>query len=722
MRHRAFFAIAVFLAASAAAAGEPEIRIIKPSNTGIPGEEVRFLKFGPDDRLWVAARWPFWGEGGLGIYDFNARTWETWANWETPIPSQFVNDLEFAADGTIWIATDGGLIWKDGEEWTIFNGANSPLLHDSVRNIALAPDGAVWINNSGVQTTDAAAFRYDGAGGWQRFDVGAELPWELPWKQLGAVYVTRDGHAWVTNEVLNGVAEYDGETWTLHGANTTRFRGIVEDLDGFLWLLPGVGGGNAFYKLDREARQFTAYSSANTPFVNTTLTTLHVADDGTVYAGNWAGQVIATENAGQSWSLFTNVGVRVHSIAERPNGHVWISSAGAARHYDEDGVWQEAFNTWNSGFPDYFVDRFDLDRAGNFWVATGEAGISRFDDLRWRNWGEHNGDSEPYPWAGNEPMGGFYLDRDGVGWMGGNGIGRWDPESGQFTGFWNWQNNPGIGVTLFTHFVQDAEGTLFAATQYGNVYSFDGNRWNTENVPHVGYISRYPGLFADASGRVWAIGWLDAFMWDGNGWTQVGQDWDIFDRGGINAFAIAPDDSLWVGLNDGLLHVEPEIQTFYTPANSPLPALQVQGIDVRRDGLIGVSAHEFGPVTPFPSGVAIIDGDPNQPSNWSIYGYGTHPIPHYQLGAVKFDGNGDLWVSAISEGCSVIMVGATAGDVNCDGAIDAFDIEPFVMALSDPNGYAARYPGCKRMNADIDGDGAVDAFDIEPFIALLTNP
>lgn len=59
------------------------------------------------------------------------------------------------------------------------------------------------------------------------------------------------------------------------------------------------------------------------------------------------------------------------------------------------------------------------------------------------------------------------------------------------------------------------------------------------------------------------------------------------------------------------------------------------------------------------------------------------------------------------------------GDLNCDGAIDTFDIEPFITALLSPTEYLARYPTCDPSLADIDQDGAVNAFDIEPFAQLI---
>ena len=63
--------------------------------------------------------------------------------------------------------------------------------------------------------------------------------------------------------------------------------------------------------------------------------------------------------------------------------------------------------------------------------------------------------------------------------------------------------------------------------------------------------------------------------------------------------------------------------------------------------------------------------------------------------------------------------GGMLGDTNCDGAIDALDIEPFLVALFDPGSYPRQYPNCDINNADINGDGSISALDIEPFLDLL---
>jgi hypothetical protein len=84
-----------------------------------------------------------------------------------------------------------------------------------------------------------------------------------------------------------------------------------------------------------------------------------------------------------------------------------------------------------------------------------------------------------------------------------------------------------------------------------------------------------------------------------------------------------------------------------------------------------------------------------------------------------WDGNGD-GVARVDMGSDEF--GAYVfGDLNCDGAVDFGDINPFVLALSNPAGYAAMYPGCDILLADVNRDGLVDFGDINPFVELMAH-
>lgn len=79
---------------------------------------------------------------------------------------------------------------------------------------------------------------------------------------------------------------------------------------------------------------------------------------------------------------------------------------------------------------------------------------------------------------------------------------------------------------------------------------------------------------------------------------------------------------------------------------------------------------------------------------------------------ISQDANGN----GVPDECEFIV-----GDLNCDGVVNNFDIDAFVLALTDPAGYEASYPDCDRSLGDVNGDGLVNNFDIDPFVALLTG-
>ncbi len=59
------------------------------------------------------------------------------------------------------------------------------------------------------------------------------------------------------------------------------------------------------------------------------------------------------------------------------------------------------------------------------------------------------------------------------------------------------------------------------------------------------------------------------------------------------------------------------------------------------------------------------------------------------------------------------------GDQNCDKAFNNGDIDPFVLAITDPASYGGEYPECVHEYADMNADGFVNNGDIDTFVALL---
>ncbi|MBU0639858.1 MAG: hypothetical protein KKB50_13400 [Planctomycetes bacterium] len=80
--------------------------------------------------------------------------------------------------------------------------------------------------------------------------------------------------------------------------------------------------------------------------------------------------------------------------------------------------------------------------------------------------------------------------------------------------------------------------------------------------------------------------------------------------------------------------------------------------------------------------------------------------------------------AAMDDFC-VLSVGYEAlyarGDANCNGKVDGFDIDAFVLALTDHAAYGGAYPDCDVNIADVNLDGEVDSCDIEPFVELLIS-
>ena len=64
---------------------------------------------------------------------------------------------------------------------------------------------------------------------------------------------------------------------------------------------------------------------------------------------------------------------------------------------------------------------------------------------------------------------------------------------------------------------------------------------------------------------------------------------------------------------------------------------------------------------------------------------------------------------------------AYLGDLNCDGVVNSLDIDPFVLAMTNPVEYGLQYPDCDIMYGDTNDDGSINSLDIDPFVVLLSG-
>ncbi len=99
---------------------------------------------------------------------------------------------------------------------------------------------------------------------------------------------------------------------------------------------------------------------------------------------------------------------------------------------------------------------------------------------------------------------------------------------------------------------------------------------------------------------------------------------------------------------------------------------------------------------------------------WSV------PVPGVNVGGPVIGQGGVLVVCGTGNNVFAYQ-SDTAGDMNCDGALNNLDIPAFVMALLDPNLFLTNYPGCDPDRGDLNGDGNLSGLDLAPFVQTLLD-
>jgi ligand-binding sensor domain-containing protein len=651
----------------------PRFNIIKPSTTGVPGDEVRLMGFDPAGNLWVGTRMVYWDQVALAMLPadqidyhplpgggFDTGAWKVWSTVHgNPIPSLYLRGLAFGNDGTVWFGSEGGLTRfrpnapNPADRWFTFTPANSPLVLSEVRSIAMDSQGNLWISNASLNYAFSYLFKLNPATGqWTSINTGQQ-PME--------VAVGNNDHVFISMKNTGGIAEFNGTSWVLHAASARELTNLMQDPQGNVWAAGSGISGDGLWKWNGSSWQ-------NWPQIGGTITVTGIGKDrdGVVYVSTWYGGIYKMIN--DNPVFFAAADNIPRDVIGRPNGDIWLNNyggngtLGTVRHYNAAGQLLSRMNTFNTGLPDFWIDRIVRDSLGNMWFASGEGGLSRMlgsngapdAATHWRNWGNHNDRSEPYPWVGNEPMYSVLEDTGGIFWMGGNGVGRWDSSTGTFTNFWNWQNS-----NLDTSGIQaiaKRQGTTWVGTRGSGVCWLNGNDWTRVLLSPTNYDANYVNAVAvDTANNLWVgsnYGLRKFAAGNNSTFTLYDTSNSPLPSAYILDVEADPSGGIWIGTAAGLVRFDGTNWMIYNQANTGMPGIVVADVARRSsDGLIAIASNQ-GSTWPYTGGVSTFNG-----TTWRHYTPDNSPLTHWQVVAVEFDANGNLWASPYSEGAVQIMLG-----------------------------------------------------------------
>jgi hypothetical protein len=259
----------------------------------IGSPDVYAIAIDPNDdgeTIWVGSRpndsngW----SGGLASYNRFFSSWELLTTANSGLPHNWVYDMEFDSQGTLWIGTKGGGLAKfippyDEFSWTVYDEA-AGLGYDQCYEIHIDADDNIWIGHGPPDGAgiSAALTVFDGLFNWQTFgtptlaenavygitidDTGkvwcatktqglyildhGGTPFNTSddqWEHITSGFydsnfnanaaLNVNGDLWFGHDNGGGVDQWDGSTWTNHfgGAQGDWIRAVAADWRGYVW-------------------------------------------------------------------------------------------------------------------------------------------------------------------------------------------------------------------------------------------------------------------------------------------------------------------------------------------------------------------------------------------------------------------------------------------------------------------------------------------------------
>ena len=312
---------------------------VSPTATPIPGA-TPVPTATPMPAPVVPAGTSVWfGTADKGVSHFDGTNWETTRSFKDPLPSDEINDIFIASDGSKWFATQNGLGWLRGGAWLPFRTSSSGFAANEVTSVHVLGN-LVWVGTDG----GGASFgRITGSTvRWEKLDRSNS---SIPSDVVRDVLIINEqlNRVWLATD--NGAAIFNNGTWQIfQNIDTTSLAAHL----GNVWV--GTNGhGVSVY----NSVTWTDYTTTNSAIASDTIRHITIGPDGRVW--------LATQNGvsvynGTNWANHNSFasGITsndVYDIAIDAAGQVWVATDAGASVLLTSGIWQP-YQTANSDIHD----------------------------------------------------------------------------------------------------------------------------------------------------------------------------------------------------------------------------------------------------------------------------------------------------------------------------------------------------------------------------------
>ena len=486
---------------------------------------------------------------------------DSWTT-ENGLPQNSVNDILQTHDGYLWLATFGGLVRFDGVRFVIFDRSTPGIGSQRVRALHQDRNGTLW-----AATEDGMLIRYQ-EGHFVTYAARDGLP------HAAAIRIDEDdeGCLWVT--WVDRITKFDGLHFVNLGAADFGHRIAVP---------PAALYDDAWWTQDAQVLHVFVRGSVRTipnASIGAQIKRVRVDRRGNVWITTNGGGVIKA--SGHDIRRYTTRdGLPSNSpdgqVAEGSGGDVWLLDRGSLYRIRQGKAYQftlpgAPFSGWLSLY---------VDNEGSTWLGTTATGVHRMVDPSITVYAERDGLSlkGAYPilqdrtgaiWVGNAALTRYangrwtlqwpssaisergvtsiFADRAGRLWVG-TGRGPWYVEQGRYRPY---IDSAGFLNADITAILEDRSGAFWFATGSGLVQRAGSQvvRYTTaDGLSH----DRITSLFEDRGGVLW-IGTFQGLTRLAAGRFTTWRERDGFIGNAVRAFHEDSDGFLWVGTYDGGLY------------------------------------------------------------------------------------------------------------------------------------------------------------------------